>query len=260
MLRHSIIASLAAAVLAQAPAWVSTNYYSGATCTGTPTGGHVDTPLVWAVANAGLGQNGMVFGNQHLTCTSDNTLGGAPYSMLTCSGGIAQVLRYSDSACTTPVTTAPLADVPSCTPNAPTYGTYGQTCGTGAYPTSGAGLGLSGNYIVAGYAVAACGVANTGYVFSQVSAFGTCQPFSFNGVNIAVQATCSGGVLTGNYWMGTTCPATGSIAISAGCMPISGAAVTLSCTTPPAKSGSTGVVASVTAAVAAGAAVFALAA
>lgn len=245
MLRLSVVASLAAAALAQTPpTWISTNYYSGATCTGAPTAGHVDAPSVWALAN----------GAQHTSCAADYSGGG--YSTLTCTNGVAFVQKYKDNTCTTPQSPA-VYDVPACTPNDSTWGTYGQTCGTGVFPASGSGLGLATNTIVAGYGES-CSAAPGGFIFTAVPAFGACIPIEMTSTNkISVQATCAGGVLTGNAYVGTTCTGA-AVSIAASCVTINGLPVTFSCTTPPAKSGAGAVVAGVVATVAAAAAAVAL--
>ena len=245
MLRLSTIASLAAAALAQTPpTWVSTNYFSGAACSGTPTAGHVDSPSVWAAANGG----------QNLACAQDYLSGGG-YSMLTCTNGLAQVQKYSDSKCTTPQSPAAY-DVPQCTVSDKTWGTYGQTCGTGAFPATGTAIGLTGNNLVVGYGTS-CSSSPSGYVFTAVASFGTCVTGRINNVDIAVQASCSGGVLTGSVFSGTTCTGSAS-SISSSCQTINGVPMTLSCTTPPAKSGAAAAAAGIVAAVAAAAAAISL--
>ena len=248
MLRLSIIASLAAAALAQTPpTWVSTNYYSGATCTGAPTSGRVDTPSVWAIANAG----------QKTSCGAD--FGGSTYSMLTCTNGVAVVQKYTDNKCTVPKTPAEYW-VPACTAVSGTPATsYGSTCGTGAFPTSGSGIGLTTNTIVAGVSTSSCPAAPSIFFYSAVSAFDTCLPLQVSpSTTISIKATCAGGVLTGSAYAGSTCTGTPTT-VTSSCVSISGVPVTLSCTTPPAKSGAATVVAGVVATVAAAAAAVALA-
>ena len=246
MLRLSIVASLAAAALAQTPpTWVSTNYYSGATCTGAPTSGRVDYPSVWALANSG----------QKTSCGAD--LFGGTYSMLTCTNGVAVVQKYTDNKCTVPKTPAEYW-VPACTAvSGSSYGSYGSTCGTGAFPTSGSGIGLTTNTVVAGLSTS-CSAAPGTFFYIAVSAFDSCLSFPVSSTTIAIKATCAGGVLTGSAYAGNTCSGT-PITITSSCMSISGVPVTLSCTTPPAKSGAATVVAGVVATVAAAAAAVALA-
>ena len=244
MLRLSIVASLAAAALAQTPpTWVSTNYYSGATCTGAPTSGRVDTPSVWALANGG----------QKTSCGAD--LGGT-YSMLTCTNGVAVVQKYTDNKCTVPKTPAEYW-VPACTAATGSSSTFGSTCGTGAFPTSGSNIGQTTNTIVAGLSTS-CSAAPYTFFYVAVTAFDSCLPITVSSTTIAIKATCAGGVLTGSAYAGNTCSGT-PITITSSCMSISGVPVTLSCTTPPAKSGAATVVAGVVATVAAAAAAVALA-
>ena len=247
MLRLSIIASLAAAALAQTPpTWVSTNFYSGATCTGAPTSGRVESPAVLAAFNGG----------QKTSCGAD--FSSSFYSMLTCTNGVAVVQKYTDNKCTVPKTPAEYW-VPACTAATGSSSTFGSTCGTGAFPTSGSGIGLTTNTIVAGVSTSSCPAAPSIFFYSAVSAFDTCLPLQVSpSTTIAIKATCAGGVLTGSAYAGSTCTGTPTT-VTSSCVSISGVPVTLSCTTPPAKSGAATVVAGVVATVAAAAAAVALA-